>query len=196
MARGKLGLPRPLLNESCMLVIEDFAAGTQELTPLFNTSRNHFVVRDTRIRETEGYATTPLVVLSQDRINGAQWGEFITDYSREVSPRDVNTVTLAAKSTLGSRIPRPLTETTVEDIMLIEVNFSAAPRTDMRAASETIEDDIDQISTFSKATEFSTIFVLNSLGLPSDKMANIIDTISGFGVPEEDIVFTCSVREI
>lgn len=196
MVKGKLGIPRPLLNESCMLVIEDFSAGTQALTPLFSTARNHFAVQDMRVRDTEGYAATPLVVLSQDRINGAQWGEFITDYSRNVSPRDVNAVTLTVKSSVNSRIPRPLAESTVEDIMLIEVNFSAAPRTDMRAASETIEDEIDQISTFSKATDFSVIFILSSLGLPSEEVANIIDQISGMGVPEEDIVFTCSVREI
>lgn len=199
MAEGRFGLPRPLLSESCVISIEDFAAGSAAIAPLERVASDIFKVRDTRVKSDEIYASTPIVILNQNRVTGEEWGTFITEYEQESTSPDIESVVLRPVSLVNSRLPRPLAQSSgIEEIILIEVNFSKVTnsKSEIESLSNSIAEQIQIVESYSRVTDFASIFTLTATGLHAQRMAQIIDVIGGQGVPLSDIVFTCSLREI
>jgi hypothetical protein len=199
MPKGRAGLPRPLLNEMCVLAIEDFASGLSAGTYLTRAASEHMALMKVITEQVADFPVTNIAILEDDRVTAKQWGEFITEYEDELPDADIDGVSLTTHMMVDSNITRPLAEVSgTEADMRVEVNFSKAydSMDEIDRLSEVLLKEVDEIYDYTRFTDLSTIFILSADGMPVENIANMINEINGRGVPLRDIVFTCSIREI
>jgi hypothetical protein len=201
MDRDQFGLPRPLLNIDCEIMIkalyvgEDIAPSSREaLRTLQNETE--VTITKSRIEESQNEGIPPSLssTIEQNRLRLDTIGVYADALAEEARDESIaSNVAIATKPVKESRLPRPFVNVRgIESTFLIEVN----DRNTSFALVDVIDSEFLEFDSVTFLEERNTIIVETGEDtLSIRQLSRLRSEIGRFDIPSDNVIITCAVRE-
>jgi len=198
MVKGKLGLPRPLLNEECSLRITAENTGRQTENDLLEAIKHagegySFTITSSgTIDHGAGIPDSVFVDVGNNRVTLNQLGEVAYSFSKATGKtEDEISLNVTGKVTIDSIRPAIFTESSGEPRMVIEVVPSQEPSLEDLATIQGVNDSfIDAVF-----VDGGVLIETNYISIPLTTLDDLGMEIIDIGLGYESIAVTCDIVE-
>lgn len=201
MDRDQFGLPRPLLNIDCEIMIKALYVGEQvapSSREALRTLQNEteVTVTKSRIEESKNEGIPPSLssTIEQNRLRLDTIGVYADALAEETRDESIaGNVAIATRPVKESRLPRPFVNVRgIESTFIIEIK----DRNSSFSLADSIDGEFIEFDSSTYIEEKNTVIVETGEDVLSIKQLSKLRTEVGrFNIPSDNVIITCAVRE-